>query len=47
MVTSRDPLRTIATSWSVCSPSTAGGFWAVAFYFGRKIYQDPTQKEER
>ena len=40
LVTSADPLRTVTGSWTVCSPSTAGGFSAVAFYFGRKIYTD-------
>ncbi|MCX6344460.1 MAG: PA14 domain-containing protein [Armatimonadetes bacterium] len=40
MVTSRDPLKTLSSSWEVCSPSTAGGFSAIGFYFARKIYQD-------
>jgi sialate O-acetylesterase len=26
--------------WMVCSPSRAGGFSAVAFYFARKLYQE-------
>jgi len=34
------PQKTFSSSWSVCSPSTAAGFSAVAFYFGRKIYTD-------
>ena len=40
MVTAADPQKTVTGSWTVCSPSTAGGFSAVAFYFGRKIYTD-------
>ena len=40
LVTSGEPLKTISGSWTVCSPSTAGNFSAVAFYFGRKICQD-------
>ena len=40
LVTSSDPQRTVTGSWTVCSPSTAAGFSAVAFYFGRKIYTD-------
>ncbi|MCX6876832.1 MAG: MBG domain-containing protein [Verrucomicrobia bacterium] len=40
MVTSRDPLKTLSSNWSVCSSSTAGGFSAIGFYFARKIYQD-------
>jgi sialate O-acetylesterase len=40
LVTSDIPLKTLTGSWAVCSSSTAGGFSAVAFYFGRKIYQD-------
>lgn len=40
LVQAATPLDTVAGSWSVCSPSTAGGFSAVAFYFGRKICQD-------
>ncbi|KAB2641276.1 MAG: leucine-rich repeat protein, partial [Verrucomicrobia bacterium] len=40
LVTSEVPLKTITASWTVCSPSTASGFSAVAFYFGRKICQD-------
>ena len=40
LVTSDVPLKTITGSWTVCSPSTASGFSAVAFYFGRKICQD-------
>ncbi len=35
-----EPSKTLSGSWSICSSSTAGGFSAVAFYFGRKIYQD-------
>ena len=27
-------------NWTVCSPTTAGGFSAAAFYFARKIYQE-------
>ncbi|MCX6345148.1 MAG: hypothetical protein NT018_08735, partial [Armatimonadetes bacterium] len=40
LVTSDVPLRTISGSWTVCSPSTASNFSAVAFYFGRKICDD-------
>ena len=40
LVSSNDPIRTLTGNWTVCSPSTAGGFSAVAFYFARKIYQD-------
>ena len=35
-----EPGKNLTGSWSVCSPGTAGNFSAVAFYFGRKIYQD-------
>lgn len=34
------PLRTAKGKWIICSPSTAAGFSATAFYFGRKICQD-------
>ena len=34
---SGEPLETVDGSWTVCSPSTAGTFSAVAFYFGREI----------
>ncbi len=27
-------------NWTVCTPTTAGGFSAAAFYFARKIYQE-------
>ena len=27
-------------SWKVCSPQTAGGFSAVAYFFGRKLHQE-------
>jgi sialate O-acetylesterase len=40
MATSRDPLKTLSNTWSVCGPGTAGGFSAIGFYFARKIYQD-------
>ena len=40
LVTSALPLATTTGTWTVCSPSTASGFSAVAFYFGRKICQD-------
>ncbi|MEI6781344.1 MAG: sialate O-acetylesterase, partial [Verrucomicrobiota bacterium] len=35
-----EPLRVLKgnPSWMVCSPRTAGGFSAAAFYFARKIY---------
>ena len=39
-VISQDMLKTLWSSWEVCSPSTAGGFSAIGFYFARKIYQD-------
>ena len=39
-VISQDLLKTLWSSWEVCSPSTAGGFSAIGFYFARKIYQD-------
>lgn len=35
-----DPTENLSGNWSVCSPATAGGFSAVAFYFGRQIYQN-------
>ena len=35
-----EPTKSITGSWTVCSPGTAGGFSAAAFYFGRKICQD-------
>ena len=40
LVTSDVALKTMVGSWIVCSPSSASGFSAVAFYFGRKICQD-------
>ena len=40
LVTSEVPLKSLSGSWTACSPSTASGFSAVAFYFGRKICQD-------
>lgn len=40
LVTSEHPLESTTGTWIVCSPSTASGFSAVAFYFGRKICQD-------
>lgn len=40
LVQSGIPLGTVAGGWTVCSPSTAANFSAVAFYFGRKICQD-------
>ncbi|MCX6877371.1 MAG: hypothetical protein NTW21_26715 [Verrucomicrobia bacterium] len=35
-----EPSKDLSGSWVVCSPGTAYGFSAAAFYFGRKIYQD-------
>ncbi len=35
-----EPSDELTGSWQVCSPSTAAGFSAVAFYFGRAIHQD-------
>lgn len=40
LVTSEHPLESTTGTWTVCSPATASGFSAVAFYFGRKICQD-------
>jgi len=41
LVTSDVPLKTLSSgSWTVCSPSTASGFSATAFYFARSIYLD-------
>jgi sialate O-acetylesterase len=40
LVQSGTPLKTVSGNWVACSPSTASGFSAVAFYFGRKICQD-------
>ena len=37
---SPDPLRSIKSTWKVCSPKTIGGFSAVAFYFAKTIYLD-------
>lgn len=34
------PATNLTGSWSVCSPATAAGFSAAAFYFARKIYLD-------
>ena len=31
------PLRNSGTSWTVCSPQTAAGFSAVAYFFGREL----------
>lgn len=38
--TSDVPTKTVAGSWAICSPSTAGSFSAVAFYFARKVHQE-------
>ncbi|MCX6867412.1 MAG: hypothetical protein NTV46_14545, partial [Verrucomicrobia bacterium] len=35
-----EPTKAITGNWTICSPSTAANFSAVAFYFGRKICQD-------
>lgn len=40
LVTSGVPLQTVQGNWVVCGPATAGGFSAVAFYYGRKIHQE-------
>ena len=34
------PCDRIAGSWAVCSPKTVGGFAAVAYFFGKKLYED-------
>jgi sialate O-acetylesterase len=39
LVTAGNPLQSLTAQWSVCSPSTATGFSAVAFYFARKVHQ--------
>ncbi len=38
LVTSDIPMKTVQANWVFCSPSTAGGFSAVAFYYARKIH---------
>jgi sialate O-acetylesterase len=40
LVQAETALDTVSGSWTPCSPATASGFSAVAFYFGRKICQD-------
>lgn len=40
LATAANPQTAFSSNWSACSPSTAGGFSAVAFYFGRKIHTD-------
>lgn len=35
-----EPSRSLSGHWTVCSSSTASGLSAVAFYFGRKLFQD-------
>ncbi len=40
LVNSAEPVPTVTGTWSVCSPATAAGFSAVAFYFGRSIWLD-------
>lgn len=35
--TATSPQKTVAGTWSVCSPETAGDFTAVGFYFGRDL----------
>ncbi|MEI7899978.1 MAG: sialate O-acetylesterase [bacterium] len=34
------PLTVVKSQWAVCSPASASGFSATAFYFARKIHQD-------
>ncbi|HTO02053.1 MAG TPA: sialate O-acetylesterase [Opitutus sp.] len=34
------PVETLEGNWQVCSPDTAGGFSAVAFYFARKLHAE-------
>jgi sialate O-acetylesterase len=34
------PVNTVKGGWQVCSPQTAGGFSAVAFYFARKLHAE-------
>ena len=39
-VVSRTPIKDLGeVSWQVCSPATAGGFSAVAFYFARALHR--------
>ena len=35
-----DPRKNLTGGWNFCSPATVNAFSAVAYYFGRKIYQD-------
>lgn len=35
---SPQPLPDVKGAWAACTPETAGGFSAVGYYFGRKIY---------
>jgi sialate O-acetylesterase len=35
-----EPLRTFDAQWQVCSPETVGDFSAVAYFFGRKLWQE-------
>ncbi len=38
------PQKTLKASWNVCSPASVAPFSAVAYYFGKKIYQDQSAK---
>ena len=35
----RTPQREVKSRWQVCTPETAAGFSAVAYYFGREVHQ--------
>jgi sialate O-acetylesterase len=35
-----EPMSDVDGAWSACAPGTAGGFSAVAYFFGRKIHQE-------
>ena len=35
-----EPMKNIHSTWEICSPKTANDFSAVAYFFGRKLYQD-------
>lgn len=39
-VMSATPQETINSRWTLCTPETVKSFSAVAYYFGRKLYQD-------
>lgn len=39
-VASASPAKALRSKWDICTPQTAGGFSAVAYFFAREIHQD-------